>query len=67
MKKAGIVLLILGVIGLIIFGVDAWQQSESFSVAGINVAVSKANWTPVIASGVVALLGVLLMGFTRKR
>jgi hypothetical protein len=67
MKNAGIILLVLGVIGLIIFGIDAWQQSESFNVAGIDVAVSRANWTPVIVSGVVAFVGAVFMFFYRKR
>lgn len=67
MKKVGLVLLIIGLIGLIYFGIDASQQSESFSVVGVDVAVSKADWTPVIASGVVAVIGAVLMLFSRKR
>ncbi|MFW5975091.1 MAG: transglycosylase [Bacteroidota bacterium] len=66
MKKIGIVLLVIGIIGLIIFGIDAWQQSESFSVAGVEVAVSKANWSPVIASGAVAVLGVIFAIIGKK-
>ncbi|WP_462319639.1 transglycosylase, partial [Marinilabilia sp.] len=67
MKKVGIVLLVLGILGLIFFGIDAYQQSESFNVLGVDVAVSKANWTPVIFSGVVGLLGLVFMIFSRRK
>jgi len=60
MKKVGYALLIIGLIGLIYFGYDALQASESFNVLGAEVAVSKANWTPVIFSGIVAVLGIIL-------
>lgn len=60
MKIAGIVLLIIGLIGLVWFGYGAMQESESYEVLGAEVAVSTANWTPVIVSGVVALIGLIL-------
>jgi hypothetical protein len=50
MKTAGIILLILGIIGTLVFGIQALGDSESFSILGIDVAVSSANWTPVIIS-----------------
>ncbi|PWD97567.1 transglycosylase [Marinilabilia rubra] len=67
MRKIGIVLLIVGILGLIFFGIDAYQQSESFSVVGVDIAVSKANWTPVIFSGIVGILGLLLMVFSKRK
>ncbi|MFO8001537.1 MAG: transglycosylase [Marinilabilia sp.] len=60
MKKIGYALLIIGLIGLIYFGYDAMQASESFSFLGVDVAVSEANWTPVIFSGIVAVVGLIL-------
>ncbi len=66
MKKIGIVLLIIGLIGLIVFGYQALQDSETFSVLGIDVAVSSANWTPVIMSGVVAIVGIILALTAKK-
>ena len=67
MKKIGLVLLIIGIIGLIFFGIEASQDSESFSVVGVDVAVSKADWIPVIVSGVVTVVGAVLMIFSKKR
>lgn len=66
MKVAGIVLFILGLAGVIIFGLQAMNNSESFSFLGIDVAVSSANWTPVIVSGVVLLIG-FVMSVARKK
>ncbi len=60
MKTAGIILLILGIIGLIIFGMQALSDSEAFNFLGMEIAVSTANWTPVILSAVVAIVGLVL-------
>lgn len=58
--------MIIGIIGLAYFGYEAMQQSESFEAFGAEVAVSTANWTPVIVSGVIALIG-LIMAVAKKR
>lgn len=59
MKVAGIILIVLGVIGLLVFGIQAANDSESFSFLGMDVAVSSANWTPVIISGAVLVVGII--------
>ncbi len=61
MKIFGTILVILGVLGVIIFGIQAIGDSESFSFLGMDIAVSTANWTPLIVSAVVVLIGVLVM------
>lgn len=66
MRTAGIVLLILGAIGTIIFGIQAMQDSESFSVLGMDVAVSSANWTPVIISVILLIVGVVMTSAGKK-
>jgi hypothetical protein len=66
MRIAGIILLILGIIGVVVFGIQAMNESESFSVLGAEVAVSTANWTPVIVSGVVLIVGIILMAVRKK-
>jgi hypothetical protein len=60
MKTAGIVLLILGIIGVVVFGIQAINESESFSILGAEIAVNTANWTPVIISAVVIIVGIIL-------
>lgn len=60
MKTIGIILVILGAVGTIIFGIQAIQDSESFSILGMDIAVSTANWTPVIVSAVILIIGLVL-------
>lgn len=67
MRIVGIVLLIIGLIGLVVFGYQAMQDSESFSLLGMEVAVSSANWTPVIFSAIVAVIGIILALAGKRR
>ena len=60
MKTAGIILLVLGLIGTVYFGLQAINNSEAFNFLGIEVAVSSANWTPVIISAAVLVIGIIL-------
>jgi uncharacterized membrane protein YidH (DUF202 family) len=66
MKSIGTILLILGAIGTIVFGIQAIQDSESFSFLGMDIAVSTANWTPVIISVILLVVGLVLT-FRGKR
>lgn len=61
MKVAGIILTVVGLIGLVVFGIQAIGDSESFSLLGIDVAVSSANWTPVIISAAVTVIGIVMI------
>ncbi len=61
MKVLGVIILVIGLVGLVFFGIEAFNDSESFSLFGMDVAVSSANWTPVIVSGVVAIIGLFIM------
>ncbi len=66
MKTVGIILLILGIIGAIVFGIQAAQDSETFSFLGMDIGVSTANWTPVIVSGVILVIGAVLTARGKK-
>lgn len=66
MKTSGIILLIIGIIGTVIFGIQALNNSEHFNFLGINVAVSSANWTPVIISAIILIIGIILMIGSKK-
>ena len=66
MKTVGIVLLILGIVGTLIFGVQAIQDTETFSFLGIDIGVSGANWTPVIISAVILVVGIVLMILNKR-
>jgi len=66
MKRAGIILFILGITGVVIFGIQAINDSESFKLFGLDIAVSKANWTPLIFSLAVTVVGVFLSIAAKK-
>jgi uncharacterized membrane protein len=66
MKIAGTVILILGITGTVIFGIQAIQDSESFSVLGLDIGVSSADWTPLIVSVIVLLVGGFMYSKGKK-
>lgn len=66
MKIVGSILVILGLIGVVVYGIQAFNNSETFSILGAEVAVSKANWTPVIISAFVLLVGFVLTLVRKK-
>ncbi|MDY0344838.1 MAG: hypothetical protein RBR28_14785 [Lentimicrobium sp.] len=65
MKIAGIILFVVGVIGIIVFGIQAINDTETISLFGLDIALSKANWTPIIISGLFVLIGAVI-GFAGK-
>ena len=66
MRTAGIVLLIIGIVGLLVFGIQTIQDTETFSFLGMDIGVSQANWTPVILSGIIFVIGVVLMSLDKR-
>ncbi|QIA09319.1 transglycosylase [Draconibacterium halophilum] len=67
MKALGFILLLIGLVGAVVFGIQAMNNSETFSFLGLDVALSSANWTPVIISGVLAVLGVIILSVNKKK
>ncbi|MBN1767029.1 MAG: transglycosylase [Prolixibacteraceae bacterium] len=66
MRTTGIVLLIIGFAGVLVFGIQAVQDTETFSFLGIDIGVSGANWTPVIISAIVLVIGIVITGLSRR-
>lgn len=66
MKIVGTILIVLGIIGLLVFGIQAINQSEHVELFGIQLAASSANWTPVIISGLVTIAGIIFAAMGRK-
>jgi len=67
MKALGTILLLVGLAGTLFFGIQAINNSETFSFLGIDVALSSANWTPVIISGAVVVLGIVFLSVKKKK
>lgn len=66
MKVVGTVLIIIGIIASIFTGVQAVSDSESANVLGVDVAVSTANWTPLIISVAVFVVGLVIRMVAKK-
>lgn len=65
-KGIGIFLTLAGLVATVITGMNALDQSESFSVFGTDVVISQADYTPVIISAVVLIVGVVLWAGSKK-
>ena len=62
MKKLfGIILFVAGLVGSLIFGLEAYQDTESIKVLGAQVTLSQADWTPLIICLGITLIGVVLI------
>lgn len=59
-KTIGGILSVAGLIGILFFGYQYLQDSESLSVFGADVAVSTGSLTPVIISAVVLVAGIII-------
>lgn len=49
-----------GLIGVIFFGFQYLDDSESFELLGADVAVSTGDWVPILISLIVLIVGVLI-------
>lgn len=65
-RTVGIVLTIIGLIALIITGISYINDSESFGLLGLDVTVSEGNIMPVIISGIVFIIGLIIMASSKK-
>lgn len=59
-ETIGRILMIGGVLGLVYYGYQYFQNSESFEAFGADVAISTGDYTPIIISAVVMLVGVVI-------
>jgi hypothetical protein len=66
MKILGTVITIIGVVGLIITSINYANQTDKFSLLGLNITVSQGNIIPIIVAGVVLFLGLILLIVPKK-
>lgn len=59
-KTVGSILTAGGLIGIIYFGYQYFQDSESFEAFGADVAISTGDYTPIIISAVVMIAGIVI-------
>ncbi len=67
MRKAGIILMTLGIIGLVIFSYRILNDPENFRLLGIiDVSMNRNNWLGMTGSAIIGIIGSLLY-FLRTR
>jgi hypothetical protein len=66
-KTIGAILTVGGVISLIITTINFINESESFNFLGLQVTVSEGNFMPMIISGIVLVVGLILLASSRGR
>ncbi len=59
-QTLGGILSIGGLIGVIYFGIQYMNDSESFELLGADVAVSTGDWVPILISLIVLVVGVVI-------
>ncbi|MFU8861959.1 MAG: hypothetical protein ACNA8K_16230 [Cyclonatronaceae bacterium] len=59
-KTIGGILSVAGIIGIIFFGYQYLQDSESFSILGADVAVSTGDYVPILVSVAVLVVGMVI-------
>ncbi len=59
-QTLGSILSIAGLIGVLFFGYQYIDDSESFEILGADVAVSTGDYVPVLISLIVLVVGVLV-------
>lgn len=59
-QTIGGILAAAGFLGIIYFGYRYFDESESFEALGADVAVSTGDYTPIIISAIVLILGIVI-------
>lgn len=59
-KTVGSILAGGGLLGVLYFGYQYFQDSESFEAFGADIAVSTGDYVPVLVSAVVMLAGIVI-------
>lgn len=61
MKNIGLIIAAVGLIGVIYFGIDLLNNEAEINVMGVEVTVQERDYTPLIISGIVLIVGVFIM------
>ncbi|MEM6845881.1 MAG: hypothetical protein AAF944_18025 [Bacteroidota bacterium] len=65
-RTIGIMLTLIGLVSTTVTGMQVLEDSDSFSFFGLDVVVSQANYTPLIISVIILIIGVVLWVGSRR-
>jgi hypothetical protein len=60
MSNLGNIITIVGLVGVVYFGILYMQDTNTFTVLGLDVATSTGDYVPIIISAVVMVAGLLI-------
>lgn len=63
----GAILLVSGLITFLITSIHAIERTKTFSFLGLDIVVSNGNFTPVIISLVVIIMGIVLLASAKGK
>jgi hypothetical protein len=63
MRKAGFVMLFLGIVGVAVFGIQTLSHAENFSFLGIMIGHDVTGDMPLIISALLLIAGMLMARF----
>ena len=63
----GAILLVAGLITFLITSIHAIERTKTFSFLGLDIVVSNGNFTPVIISLVVIIMGIVLLASAKRK
>ena len=66
MKILGYIITISGLIALIYTGITYINNSETFGIFGLDVAVSKGNPIPMVISAIALVVGLLVVNTSKN-
>lgn len=66
MKLLGYIISLGGLIALVYTGINYINDSETFGIFGLDIAVSKGDPVPVIISLVVLIIGLLIARISKN-
>lgn len=56
---------LVGLVGIAYYGYEYYQDSETFSVLGVDVAASTGDYVPILISGLIFLGGLVLRKYVK--
>ncbi len=59
-QTVGSILCVGGLIGVLFFGYQYLEDSESFSILGADIAVSTGDYVPILISIIVLVVGLVI-------
>ena len=62
----GGILAACGLVGIVYYGYQYFQNSQSFEAFGADVAISTGDYTPIIISAVVMIAGIVVSKLNLK-